>query len=182
MSAALRLEDFSAPPPVRPPSFTAGDLAAEYRRGQTDGATAARDTATEELTAALRQAVDMAEGQAEIRRLAIRDTLHAITPVLRAAVAQLSAGMEERLTQIIAAELKRLCLAGIAPTCHIAVSSGLIQRLADRIEALGLDHVTLVPGSQTEITFDGGRITIAPDEITAQIASCISDLSPAEEA
>ena len=181
MSAALRLEDFAQPVAAAQPGFSAADLAAEYAQGRQDGETAARDAEMEALTMALRQAAERFDAQESARHQVIAEVLAAIMPVLHAVAGQLAADTEDRMTRTIAAELQRLCLAGIAPTCRIAANARLIQRLSERIEELGLSHVTLLPGTRTEITFDGGRISIDPTEITDQIAALLAELSPSEE-
>lgn len=181
MSAALRLEDFARPVLPPAPGFTAADLVAEYARGRADGEALAHDTDMITLTAALQSAADQAEVHESIRTQAISEVLGAVMPVLHAITHQLSADMEGRLTQTITAELERLCLAGIDPTCRIAANARLIQRLSERIETLDLRRVTLLPGPRTEITFDGGRIAIDPAEITDQIAALLAELSPPEE-
>lgn len=181
MSAALRLEDFARPVLPPPPGFTAADLAAEYARGHVDGAAAGHDADMIALTTALQTAAEQVEAQETARAQAITEVLGAVMPVLHAITHQLAADMEGRLTQTISAELERLCLAGIDPTCRIAANARLIQRLSERIETLDLRRVTLLPGPRTEITFDGGRIAIDPAEITDQIAALLAELSPPEE-
>ena len=181
MSAALRLEDFARPAPAPVATFSAADLAEEYARGRTEGEAAARDAEMEAVTDALQQAAQQAELQKDARSQVIAEVLDAVTPVLQAISRQLAADMEGRVTRTITAELERLCLAGIDPTCRIAANARLIQRLSERIEQLGLNRVTLLPGTRTEITFDGGRIAIDPVEITDQIAALLAELSPSEE-
>ena len=131
--------------------------------------------------ASARGAAQQAELQKDARSQVIAEVLDAVTPVLQAISRQLAADMEGRVTRTITAELERLCLAGIDPTCRIAANARLIQRLSERIEQLGLNRVTLLPGTRTEITFDGGRIAIDPVEITDQIAALLAELSPSEE-
>ncbi|MBA4490792.1 hypothetical protein [Paracoccus sp. S1E-3] len=181
MSAALRLEDFARPAAPRAPVFSAADMAAEYARGHTAGEAAARDADMEAVTAALRQAAEKAACLQDARAEVIAEVLGAVAPVLQAISRQLAADMEDRLTRTITAELERLCLAGLDPTCRIAADTRLIQRLSRRVEQLGLSHVTLLPGPRTEITFNGGRIAIDPTEITDQIAALLAELSPSEE-
>lgn len=180
MSAALRLEDF-ARPASRVSSLSAADLAAEYFRGRMDGEAAARDVETKALTAALVQSAERASTLENTRSGVIAEVLDAVLPVLQAITRQLAADLEERMTRTISAELQRLCLAGVDPTCRIAANARLIQRLSERIEELGLSRVTLLPGTRTEITFAGGRIAIDPSEITDQIAALLAELSPSEE-
>ncbi len=181
MTAALRLEDFARPVPQPAPGFSAADLAAEYARGHMAAETAARDSEMAALTAALTQATEQAGALESARAEIVAEVLGAVTPVLQAITRQLASDMEGRMTRTIAAELERLCLAGIDATCRISANAGLIQRLSDRIEELGLNRVTLLPGARTEITFDGGRIAIDPAEITDQIAALLAELSPPEE-
>ena len=181
MSAALRLEDFAQPVLPPNPGFSAADLAAEYALGREDGMTAARDAEMEALTAALAQAAERVDALETARTQIIAEVLGAVMPVLQAVARQLAADTEDRMTRTISAELQRLCLAGVEPTCRIAANARLIQRLSERIEELGLNRVTLLPGSRTEITFDEGRISIDPAEITDQIAALLAELSPPEE-
>lgn len=181
MSAALRFEDFARPALPPAPGYSAADLAAEYARGCADGRAAAYDTETEALSTALASAADHAETMEGVRAQIIGEVLGAVTPVLQAITRQLATDMEGRMTRTITAELERLCLAGIDPTCRIAANARLIQRLSDRIEQLGLRRVTLLPGPRTEITFDGGRIAIDPAEITEQIGALLAELSPSED-
>ena len=181
MSAALRLEDFAQAVAPPKPDFSAADLAAEYAQGREDGATAARDAEMEALVVALHQATECVDALESARDQIIAEVLAAVMPVLQAVAGQLAADTEDRMTRTIAAELQRLCLAGIKPTCRIAANARLIQRLSERIEELGLSRVTLLPGTRTEITFDGGRISIDPTEITDQIAALLAELSPSEE-
>ena len=181
MSAALRLEDFARPVLPPAPGFSAADLATEYARGYADGEARAHDAEMAALVAALTQAAEQAEALESARAQAIGEVLAAVMPVLQAITRQLAADMEGRMTRTISSELERLCLAGIDPTCRIAANARLIQRLSERIDQLGLNRVTLLPGSRTEITFDGGRIAIDPVEITDQIAALLAELSPSEE-
>ncbi len=182
MSAALRLEDFSHGPEGHRQSFSEDELAAEYQRGHDAAQTSARQSEAAQLAAALQRLADSADDRADIRQLAVRETLQAVVPVLHAIVDRLSATMDERLCRDITTELERLCLSGITPHCQISVGSEVFARVAEQLETLGLSQVTLEPGPKTEITFEGGRITIDPTEITARIADFLTDLSPEEEA
>ena len=58
------------------------------------------------------------------------------------------------------------------------MQTNLLKPKAINVEQLGLNRVTLLPGTRTEITFDGGRIAIDPVEITDQIAALLAELSP----
>ncbi|NHF73143.1 hypothetical protein [Paracoccus xiamenensis] len=181
MSAALRLEDFARPALPSAPRFSPAELAAEYRRGRMEGEAAARDADIQALTAALVQSAEQTSALENTRAQAIREALDAVLPVLQAITRQLASDIEDRMARTIFTELQRLCQAGIAPTCRIAANARLIQRLSERIEELGLDRVTLLTGTHTEITFEGGRIAIDPAEITDQIAALLAELSPSEE-
>lgn len=181
MSALLQFEDFSAPRAATARHFTADDLAAEYQRGLSDGAAQSRNDTWDELCALLERALSNAGDEARIRRRSVTETVSAITPVLQAVALKLASAPCDRLTDQLATELEQLCLAGIAPTCRISGGVDLIERLGNRIEMKGLQGVTLLPGARTEITFDGGRITVDPDDITAQIGRILAEISPSME-
>lgn len=181
MSALLQFEDFAAPRMKPAQIFSAEDLSLEYQRGLSDGGAQARDAAMDQLTDLLACALQNASDEAATRRRAISETLAAVTPILQAVASQLAAVPCDRLTNHLSFELERLCLAGIAPTCRISGGVELIERLGNRIEALGLRGVTLLPGPRTEITFDGGKIAVEPDEITAQISAILAGIQAGTE-
>ena len=181
MSALLRFENFAAPVVAPQETFSAEDLQREYLRGLTDGEAAAGDAALSEMTDALKLAASTAQEQADLHAGTIRSTLAAIAPVLDAITGQLATSSEGRLTETVSAELERLCLAGIAPSCRIAGGASVLASVADRIEDLGLEGVTLLPGATTEIRFDGGRITFEPEKITASIRELLAEMLETEE-
>ncbi|MDO5640950.1 MAG: hypothetical protein Q4G26_00985 [Paracoccus sp. (in: a-proteobacteria)] len=181
MSALLQFEDFAAPRHAPAPSYCAADLAAEYQRGRAEGMQAGREASLDELAAILRDMMAEATDQAAIRASAVTETLTATQPVLQALAAQLAELPCDRLIDHVLAELSRLCLAGIAPTCQIAGAPGQIDKLASRIDAMGLAGVTLLPGPQTEIRFGGGHIAFAPDEITTQISAILAEIQAGTE-
>lgn len=181
MSSVMRLEDFAAPRRQPAQRFSVDDLAREYQRGLDAGEALGRDAAMTELTEALLAAHSSALNEAEIRRSAIDDTLAAIGPILQAVARQLASAPSERLTDQLSAELARLCHAGIAPTCRISGNVELIERLGTRIGEMGLTGVTILPGPRTEITFAGGHIAIAPDEMTGQIMAILSEIQNTQE-
>lgn len=181
MSALLQFEDFASPRAAPIQRFSAEEMSQQYQRGLSDGAAMAHDAAMAQLATQLDAALAAADREADIRRDAIRDTLAAIAPIMQALAAKLALLPCDRLTDHLSAELEKLCLAGIAPTCRISGGVDLIERLASRIEAMGLRGVTLLPGPCTEITFDGGRITVDPDEITAQISAILAEILASKE-
>ena len=181
MSALLQFEDFAAPRQSATPSFTSEAIAQEYDRGFAAGEAAGRDASMTQLTETLAAALNAAEDEARIRRHAVSDTLNAIAPILDAVAMQLAALPGDRLADHLLAELTRLCQAGIAPTCRLSGGVELIERLGNRIEELGLRGVTLLPGPRTEITFDGGRITVEPDAILARIRAILAEIQPGTE-
>lgn len=181
MSTVMRFEDFAVAPRKPAPSFTQDDLALHYQRGRDEGEAAGREAGLSELIDALQKAHASVGEETAIRRQAVRDTLSALGPVVQALAAQLAAQPADRLTETLTAELERLCLAGITPVCRIAGGVDLIEKLADRIQAAGLQDVTLLPGARTEITFDSGRIAIDPLEITGQISAILADLTHQED-
>ncbi len=181
MSVLLQFEDFAAPRNAPAPRYSAEDLAQQYQLGLSEGAARAQDAAMDQLTNLLEAVLSAAGDVAEIRRRAVTETLTAIAPIMQAVARQLASVPCDRLTDHLSAELERLCLAGIAPTCRIAGGVDLIERLGNRIDALGLRGVTLLPGPRTEITFDGGRITVEPAEITAQISAILAEIQASME-
>ncbi|WBU60206.1 hypothetical protein [Paracoccus albus] len=181
MSALLRFENFAGPVVAPPETFSAEDLQKEYLRGLADGEAAAGDAALSEMTEALKLAASAAQEKAELRAETIRSTLAAIVPVLDAITGQLATTSAGRVTEVLSAELQRLCLAGVAPTCRISGGASALASVADRIEELGLEGVTLLPGTATEISFDGGRITIETEQITAAIRELLAEMLDIEE-
>lgn len=182
MSPPIRLEDFAISARAAARSHTPEELATEYRRGIEQGRQEAQAGIWAELTAALHAADAKTQDLGEIRRQAVQDMLAATAPVLRAITEALAADTSERLSRVVLAELERLSLAGIAPSCRIAAGMDLIEALSERVEAEGLKGIAILPGERSEITFDGGRIAIDPAEITSQIAAILADLTPSEEA
>lgn len=181
MSALLQFENFAAPRVTPVQRFSAEDLSQQYQLGLAEGAALARDAAMDDLSARLAAALTAAGDEAEVKRRAITETLTAIAPILHAVTRQLASMPCDRLTDHLSAELEKLCVAGIAPTCRISGGVDLIERLGNRIEAMGLRGVTLLPGPHTEITFNGGRIAVEPDEITAQIGAILAEIHASME-
>lgn len=181
MTAALRLEDFAPPKPARA-MFTADEMRRQCQRAAEDAARAAREADLLALTEALRDAALQAQDRATLRQRTIDETLQAVTPVLCAIVSQLSTGMEDRICALVGAELQRLCHAGLTPACRVAGPPQLIDRLTDHVAGLGLSGIELVPGETTEISFEGGRISVDPQEISARLTGLLDEFVPAKEA
>ncbi|MFD1796710.1 hypothetical protein FQV27_12755 [Paracoccus aurantiacus] len=181
MSAALRLEDFAAPPRPRQPVFSESELRDEYQRGFACGADACRDAELTALNDALSAATARIAVEDQIRNCAIEEVLQAIRPVLQAIVAKLAERYDDVLAQAIADELDRLCKSGTRPACQIAAEGPLFGLLEEKIAELGLRGITLRPGAQTEITFDGGRISFGHADLPVSIAELLGDLSPFKE-
>ncbi|WBU53130.1 hypothetical protein [Paracoccus sp. SCSIO 75233] len=180
MTSVLRLEDFAAPLP-EPANPQDERLAAEYQRGLTDGETRARDLAISELTDALHAVMEALETGDALRQRIIDETLNAVTPVLQAIVVQLAASADDRLVAAIMSELRRLGTGGEKTTCRISAPARLTERITDQLDAASLGRITLLPGPDTEICFEGGRITINPDELTRDISETLSEITRREE-
>ncbi|MFV0293216.1 MAG: hypothetical protein ACK5II_08370 [Paracoccus sp. (in: a-proteobacteria)] len=181
MSSCIILENFASPSLPHGMRHTTAELNAEYRRGYEEGRKLGQDTSLGRLAEALKQACDTASGHDDIRQAAIHNMLEQIKPILQAIAGKLSQDTSERLTTTILAELERLCLSGINSTCRISAGMDLIEQLTDQVAAMSLTGVTILPGTETEITFDGGRISIDPAEITNQITEILADMSSSKE-
>lgn len=181
MSRGLLLEDFSTPKSHSAQILTPDDLAAEYQCGFEAGKRAGYKESMSALSEALKKASAAIENETQIRRAAIHETLSAVTPVIQAIVEHLSHNSSDRLIATITSELERLCLAGIVPVCRISAEADLCKDVNDRVMEIGLEGITILPGTLTEITFDYGRIKIDPNELVSQIATLLTELSPDED-
>ncbi len=181
MSALMQFEDFAATRLAPAAQFSANDLAQQYQLGLTEGAAQAQDRWMDQLSAQLQDAMAAAGTEAEIRRQAISDTMAAVVPLLKSLTQKLAALPSDSLIDHLATELETLCQAGVAPTCRLSGRIELIERLTARIAELGLTGVTILPGPHTEITFDGGRITLDPQDINSQINAFLAELQASLE-
>lgn len=180
MTSVVHLEDFAAPLP-EPANPQDERLAAEYQRGLADGETRARDLVITELTDAIHAAIEALETGDALRQQIIGETLSAVTPVLQAIVVQLAVSADDRIVAAIMSELQRLGTGGEKTTCCISAPARLTEQIADQIDAASLGGITLLPGPDTEICFEGGRITINSDELTRNISEILSEMTRKEE-
>lgn len=177
----LKFEDFAAPSGNSRPTYNAADLEAAFERGRQNGREAGRDAAVLALTAALDGAVQQAANADAIKRAATDEAIKALAPMLREVVAKLADAGRLRIADAVLAELHILCLAGLSPVCRISGPVEQLRVLTDRVEAAGLENVRLLPGAETEIVFDGGRIAIDSAFLPDQILEMLAELTDNKE-
>lgn len=178
IGSAFKLESFDQQPMEKPAQpLSVDDLNDAYEMGFKAGIAMQKAQDRSLLCDALSNATSSLKQGNALRAEVQKQTSVASAQMLRAILDMvMPSSRDERLKLALLDEFQSLAQAGDDAICQISGDQGLLDEVDVMIAEQGFHTITTRLGPTTEITFDGGRITLDAEQFEQRVRALLTEL------